>query len=156
MARTKISPTMMAISATGLILEAPFSCVLLLVVGVGDFEIEVGEDDIVGVLFGGNSGEAMAPSDPGFVGSGKHGFIGAPQRNGFCENEDSGNVDKGFGISPESLLPETLKSWRVGRLTAGMLPEKLFPSRRRVSRWVRWLSVAGISPEKLLWDRSRR
>ena len=111
---------------------------------------------VVGLLLGGTSGEAMAPSDPGFVGSGAQFLIGAPQRNGFCPNEDSGKFDKDLGISPERRLPETLNSWRPGRFTSGMWPENLLPSRRRVRRWVKWLTVAGISPEKLLLDRSRR
>lgn len=93
---------------------------------------------VVGLLsLCGNNGEAMAPSDPGLVGSDAHFFTGAPQRNGFCPNDDSGKLDNGLGISPERRLPETLNSWRSGRLKSGMWPENLFPSRRRVRRWVK-------------------
>ena len=131
---------------------------LLVDVDVGVFGIGLGEDDtlVVGLLFGGINSDAMALSDPGFVGSGAQFLIGAPQRNGFCPNEDSGNFDKDLGISPEKRLLETLNSWSSGRFKSGMWPENLLPSRRRVKRWVKWPTFAGISPEKLLLERSRR
>lgn len=65
----------------------------------------LGEDETVGT-----NGEAMAPSDPGFLGSASHFSNGAPQRNGFRPKEDSEKPDRVFGISPERRLPETLKS----------------------------------------------
>lgn len=119
----------------------------------------LGEDDtVVGMLprGTGTSGEAMAPSDPGLLGSATHFSNGAPHRNGFCPKEDWGKPDSDFGISPERRFPETLRSCRPGRFTSGMRPENRLSSRRRVRRWVRRLTVAGISPEKLLCDRSRR
>lgn len=54
---------------------------------------ELGDDDtIVGLVFGIN-GDAMAPSDPGLVGSltiSLQGCIGAPHRAAFCAKADNG------------------------------------------------------------------
>lgn len=78
---------------------------------------------MVGTALLGTNGEAIAPWDPGFLGSAAHCSTGAPQRDGFSPNEDLGKPDKVFGISPERRLPETLKSCNAGRLMLGMLPE---------------------------------
>lgn len=122
-----MSPTMIAIRTIGLIFEPLFSWLLgFVVVGVV-VGIVLGEDEtvVVGVSLLGTNGEvAVAPSDPGLFGStALHFSNGAPQRNEFFRNEDSENVDRVFGISPERLLPETLKSCKPGRLSSGMRPE---------------------------------
>lgn len=75
MQRTKTSPTIIAINATGLILEPPFLLLGVLAVAPSvdvdvDDGIELGEEDTVaGVLPRGIKGDAMAPSDPGLLGS---------------------------------------------------------------------------------------
>ena len=66
--RTAMSPRIMAIRAMGLI----FADELGFLGGVASFEgIELGVDDIVGVrgLLRGVNGDAMAPTDPGLLGS---------------------------------------------------------------------------------------
>lgn len=97
----------------------------------------------------------MAPSDRGLVGSETTSSsvqlrIGAPHKDGFGAKQDSGKPESDLGISPERRLPETLKSCRLGMFRVGMLPENRFSSRRRVRMRVKWLTVAGISPERLL------
>lgn len=72
MQRTKTSPTIIAINATGLILEPPFLLlgVLAIAPSVDVDGSELGEEDTVaGVLPRGIKGDAMAPSDPGLLGS---------------------------------------------------------------------------------------
>jgi len=107
----------------------------------------LGDDD---TTVAGTNGEAIAPSDPGLFGSSPHFSNGAPHRNGFCPKDEPEKPDNVFGISPEKQLPETLKSCKPGRFSSGMTPENLFSSRRRVRRWVKRLTIAGISPVKLL------
>jgi hypothetical protein len=105
---------MIAIKTIGLILEPLFSWLLTFVVGfvVG---IVLGEDETVGILLLGTNGEAMAPSEPGLLGSASHFFNGAPHRNGFCPKDEPEKPDKDAGISPERTFPETLKSCKPGR-----------------------------------------
>ena len=67
-----------------------------------------------------------------------------------------GKPDKDLGISPEKRLPETLNSCRFGRFRPEIEPENRFSSSRSVRRWVKPLTDTGTSPEKLLYDRSRR
>lgn len=78
------------------------------------------------------------------------------RREGFCPKTEVGNSDKDVGICPTNSLSETLKSWRSERLMSGIKPENRFDSNRRVRRCVKCVSVGGISPEKLLKERSRR
>ena len=57
---------------------------------------------IVGFSLG-ITGDAIAPSDPGFVGSPTtflHVGMGDPQRTTFQSKADIGNMERVFGISP--------------------------------------------------------
>lgn len=65
MDRTNTSPNIMAINAKGLILAALLGVEFAALFG----GIELGDDDTVVGLFSGINGEAIAPSDPGLVGS---------------------------------------------------------------------------------------
>ena len=147
-----MSPTMIAIMATGLILPDPWR-VFCGWIGVVDIDIELGEEATTAGFLPGTTGDAIAPSDPGFVGSLAtflHIGMGDPQRIAFRSKEDTGNVERVFGISPAKRFPETLKSCRFGRFKPVMVPENRFSSRRRVRMCANWLTVAGISPDKLL------
>lgn len=113
--------------------------------------VVAGEDDTT-VL-------ARAPGDPGRAWpseTGLHTSMGEPQRAWLPPNADFGKPARELGIWPTRLFPDTLKSCKPGTLISLMGPENRFASRRRVSRWVRWLREAGIWPERLLWERSRR
>lgn len=112
--------------------------------------MELGEDDTT-VLAGLPTGEAI----PGILGSVQL-ESGSPHKTRLFVNADSGNPESAVGISPEIWFPEILKSCRVCRLNTPMEPENWFSSRRKVSKCFIRLIVAGISPEKLLYDRSSR
>ncbi|KAM0961316.1 hypothetical protein ACFX13_021030 [Malus domestica] len=95
----------------------------------------------------------MAPSDPGRVGSFDVPLqlcTGDPHRPGFSAKAVTGKIEKDLGISPVRRFADTLRSCRFGRLRPDSEPEKRFASSRRVRRWVKWLTVEGISPDKLL------
>ncbi|MFS8028826.1 hypothetical protein Hanom_Chr16g01515081 [Helianthus anomalus] len=51
---------------------------------------------------------------------------------------------------------EILKSFKFGKLIKSIDPKMRLFSRRKVNKWVNRLTVAGIGPEMLLYDRSSR
>ena len=148
-----MSPSMMAIMATGLTFPVAPWRVFCGWIGVVDIGIELGEEATIAGFPPGITGDAIAPPDPGFVGSPAtflHVGMGDPQRTAFRSKADTGNAERVFGISPARRFPETLKSCRFGRFKPVMLPENRFSSRRRVRICAKWLTVSGIWPDKLL------
>jgi hypothetical protein len=80
----------------------------------------------------------------------------SPQSPGFDENEDALNRNRVFvnGTKPVRLLLETLNEIREERFNGGRVPLSRLNSRFKELSRLRALIPDGISPEKLLNDRS--
>lgn len=118
-------------------------------------------DEVTTAAAGGTGAAALAVKLGvlGWLGSltkSRHGESGVPQRVGFDENDESGNVASEGGIEPVKRLDERFKSWSRGRERPEIDPVRRFESSRRVKSRVSWLREGGTEPERLLWERSRR
>lgn len=117
---------MMAIMATGLILLMAPWCVFCGWVGIVDIDIELGKKASIAGFPPGIIGEAIAPSDPGFVGPPAtflHAGMGDPQRIAFQSKADIGNAERVFSNPATMQFIETLKVYRFGRFKPVMLSE---------------------------------
>ena len=130
-----MSSSMMAVMAIGLIFPVAPWWVFCGWVGFANIGIKLGDEAIIAGFSLGITGEAIAPSDPGFVGSPatfSHAAMGDPQRTAFRSKTDIGNAERVFGIPAAMRFLETLKVCRFGRFKPVMLPENQFSSKRRV------------------------
>ncbi|KAM1255812.1 hypothetical protein ACFX2G_030607 [Malus domestica] len=95
----------------------------------------------------------MAPSDQGQVGSfdvPSQLCTGDPHRPGFSAKAVTGKIEKDLDISPVRRFADTLRSCRFGRFRPDIELEKWFGPSQSVRRWVKWLTIEGISLDKLL------
>lgn len=113
-----MSPSMMAIMATGLIFPVALWWVFCGWVGIADIDIELGKKASIARFPLGIIDEAIAPSNPGFVGPPAtflHAGMGDPQRIAFLSKANIGNAERVFSNPATMQFIETLKVCRFRR-----------------------------------------